>query len=46
MTHQPTLIVVHGVKRAGKNFTADCITEFASESEPALSVVQRGFATQ
>lgn len=40
----PILIGIHGVKRAGKDTTADFLTEFASESDPALSVRRRGFA--
>lgn len=38
------LIGLHGVKRAGKDTTADFFTEFAEASDPALSVVRRGFA--
>jgi len=38
------LIGLHGVKRAGKDTTADFFTEFAEASDPALSVVRKGFA--
>jgi hypothetical protein len=41
---KPILIGIHGVKRAGKNTTADFFQEFAWSSDPALSVRQRGFA--
>jgi hypothetical protein len=41
---QPILIVLHGVKRAGKNTTADRIERFVAENFPALRVAQRGFA--
>lgn len=40
----PILIGLHGVQRAGKNVTADFITELAMANDPALSVRQRGFA--
>lgn len=41
---RPVLIGLHGVKRAGKNTTADFIEEIAAGFDPALSVRQRGFA--
>lgn len=41
---KPILIGIHGVKRAGKNTTADFITEWAARQLPALSTCQRGFA--
>lgn len=42
--NKPILIGLAGVKSAGKDTTADFIEQFASESEPALSVRRRGFA--
>jgi hypothetical protein len=43
----PILIGIHGVKRAGKDTTATFIREWVkrpTSSDPALSVVKRGFA--
>lgn len=40
----PILIGIHGARGAGKDTTAGFIKELAAASEPALSVVRRGFA--
>lgn len=40
----PILIGIHGVKRAGKDTTADFIQKRAALFEPALFVVRHGFA--
>lgn len=42
--HDPILIGIHGVKRAGKDTTASFITDWAGEQSPVLSVRRRGFA--
>lgn len=41
---KPILIGIHGVKRAGKDTTANFIEEWAARQVPALSTCRRGFA--
>jgi len=44
MPSAPILIGIHGVKRAGKDTTANFIEEFTEAHFPALAVRRRGFA--
>lgn len=44
MSNTPILIGIHGVKRAGKDTTANFVEEWASRQVPALSTCRRGFA--